>query len=74
VQDGGSFDIDYQVFAPGDRIITEGHKERQGEFVFTANDLGEYRFCFSNEMSTFADKTVDFEIAVRPKKASPLRT
>jgi hypothetical protein len=65
VQDGGSFDIDYQVFAPGERIITEGHKERQGEFVFTANDLGEYRFCFSNEMSTFADKTVDFEIAVR---------
>jgi len=45
VQDGGSFDIDYQVYAPGERIITEGHKERQGEFVFTANDLGEYRFC-----------------------------
>jgi hypothetical protein len=52
-------------------MITEGHKEKQGEFVFTANDLGEYRFCFSNEMSTFADKTVDFEIAV--SLAEPLR-
>jgi hypothetical protein len=42
----------------------QGEKERQGDFVFTANDIGEYRFCFNNEMSTFADKTVDFEIAV----------
>jgi hypothetical protein len=67
VQAGGSFDIDYQVFGPGERIITEGHKERGGEFVFTVNDVGEYRFCFSNEMSTFADKTVDFEIAVRQR-------
>jgi hypothetical protein len=32
--------------------------------VFTANDPGEYRFCFNNEMSTFAEKMVDFEIAV----------
>jgi len=43
----------------------KGEKERQGDFVFTANDVGEYRFCFNNEMSTFAEKTVDFEIAVR---------
>lgn len=43
-----------------------GEKERQGDFVFTANDIGEYRFCFNNEMSTFADKIVDFEVAVRP--------
>ena len=43
----------------------EGSKERQGDFVFTANEEGEYRFCFNNEMSTFADKLVDFEIAVR---------
>lgn len=42
----------------------DGSKERQGDFVFTANDVGEYRFCFNNEMSTFAEKMVDFEIAV----------
>ena len=40
-------------------------KERQGDHVFTAQTVGEYRFCFSNEMSTFAEKLVDFEIAVR---------
>ncbi len=50
----------------------DGSKERQGDFVFTANEPGEYRFCFNNEMSTFADKMVDFEIAVRPPLTHPL--
>ena len=39
-------------------------KERQGDYVFTANEVGEYSFCFSNDMSTFAEKVVDFEISV----------
>lgn len=33
--------------------------------MFTAQSIGEYKFCFNNEMSTFAEKMVDFEIAVR---------
>lgn len=65
VQSGGSFDIDYQVTNPQQREVLSGQKERQGDYVFTAKDTGEYKFCFSNEMSTFADKMVDFEIAVR---------
>lgn len=32
--------------------------------MFTAQHVGEYQFCFNNEMSTFAEKFVDFEIAV----------
>ncbi|KAH8908423.1 hypothetical protein BR93DRAFT_893643 [Coniochaeta sp. PMI_546] len=64
VQAGGSFDVDYEVTGPGGKVMLEGEKERQGDFVFTAQDIGEYKFCFNNEMSTFADKTVDFEIAV----------
>ena len=43
----------------------DGEKERQGDFVFTALETGEYKFCFNNQMSTFAEKFVDFEIAVR---------
>jgi hypothetical protein len=74
VQSGGSFDIDYSVVGPGsnggpEKVILDGTKERQGDFVFTANEVGEYRFCFNNEMSTFAEKLVDFEIAVRPPHA-----
>ncbi|KAF2651268.1 hypothetical protein K491DRAFT_719974 [Lophiostoma macrostomum CBS 122681] len=64
VQSGGSFDVDYSVVGPNEKVILDGTKERQGDFVFTANDPGEYRFCFNNEMSTFAEKIVDFEIAV----------
>jgi len=64
VQSGGSFDIDYSVTGPGGKIVMDGEKERQGDFVFTATETGEYKFCFNNEMSTFADKFVDFEIAV----------
>jgi len=52
------------VVGPNEKYILEGERERQGDFVFTANDVGEYRFCFDNEMSTFAEKMVDFEIAV----------
>ncbi|KAF2125289.1 supernatant protein factor, C-terminal domain-containing protein [Dothidotthia symphoricarpi CBS 119687] len=86
VQSGGSFDVDYSVVGPSahragssdsmpsERVILDGTKERQGDFVFTANEVGEYRFCFNNEMSTFAEKMVDFEIAVEneaPRAAIP---
>lgn len=49
---------------PNEKVILEGAKERQGDFVFTVNEIGDYSFCFSNDMSTFAEKMVDFEIAV----------
>ena len=64
VQSGGSFDIDYSVVGPGDKLILDGSKERQGDFVFTATNEGEYRFCFDNDMSTVTDKMVDFEVTV----------
>ncbi|MCJ1430446.1 hypothetical protein MMC29_008364, partial [Sticta canariensis] len=72
VQSGGSFDIDYSVVGPGDKIVMETQKERQGDFVFTAKETGEYRFCFDNDMSTFAEKMVDFEIAVENETRAQL--
>ncbi|GEQ72975.1 hypothetical protein JCM33374_g6664 [Metschnikowia sp. JCM 33374] len=62
VQQGGSFDVDYAVKDPMGNILVTESKARQGEFVITAKMAGEYEFCFSNEMSTFADKVIDFEI------------
>lgn len=64
VQQGGSFDINYDIVAPNGESIMSGEQERQGDFVFTANYFGEYAFCFSNDMSTFAEKLIDFEISV----------
>ncbi|ORZ26009.1 emp24/gp25L/p24 family/GOLD-domain-containing protein [Absidia repens] len=73
VQSGGSFDIDFLVTDPRDRIVLDGKGERQGDYVFTANHVGEYAFCFSNVMSTFAEKLLDFEVTmedeVRPNVA-----
>ena len=53
------------MVGPKDKVILDGSKERQGDFVFTAQEPGEYRCCFNNEFSTFAEKMVDFEFAVR---------
>jgi len=72
VQSGGSFDVDYSVVGPNEKTILDGTKERQGDFVFTANEVGEYRFCFNNEMSTFVEKMVDFEIAVENEARAQL--
>ncbi|KAJ9639966.1 hypothetical protein H2201_006864 [Coniosporium apollinis] len=72
VQSGGSFDVGFSVVGPNEKIIMDGTKERQGDFVFTANDVGEYRFCFDNEMSTFAEKMVDFEVAVENESRAQL--
>lgn len=73
VQSGGSFDVDYTVTGPNDKIIMENSKERQLDSVFTAKETGEYRFCFDNEMSTYAEKMVDFEIAVRSPFHLPMK-
>ncbi|RKO87814.1 putative endosomal cargo receptor [Blyttiomyces helicus] len=62
VQSGGSFDIDYDITGPKSEPILSGTKERQGDFVFSAPSPGEHTFCFSNVMSTFAEKLVDFDI------------
>lgn len=62
VQSGGSFDVDYKIKSPRGEIIVLEDKQRQGDFLFTADVVGEYEFCFSNGMSTYAEKVVDFEI------------
>ncbi|WVQ96027.1 hypothetical protein IAU59_003127 [Kwoniella sp. CBS 9459] len=63
VQSGGNFEIDYIVMDPDDRVILEGVAEKQGDYIFTANKIGEYSFCFENEAYT-ADKLLDFDIMV----------
>ncbi|KAI7906569.1 emp24/gp25L/p24 family/GOLD-domain-containing protein [Cokeromyces recurvatus] len=62
VQQGGSFDVDFDILAPNGDSVLKGEEEKQGDYVFTANYFGEYSFCFSNEKSTWAEKLIDFEI------------
>lgn len=73
VQLGGSFDVDYSVKDPLGNVLEHKTKERLGDMVITAKHIGEYEFCFSNEMSTFADKVIDFEIKFDGDTSSQFR-
>ncbi|KAI5963786.1 uncharacterized protein KGF55_002666 [Candida pseudojiufengensis] len=69
VQSGGSFDVDYVITDPNSNVIYQENKKRHGDFVFTAHPVGEYEFCFSNTMSTFSEKVVDFQIEVENEES-----
>ncbi|KAJ3382149.1 hypothetical protein HDU92_004911 [Lobulomyces angularis] len=62
VQTGGSFDVDFDIVGPRGNLIESGTKERQRDLVFAAREIGEHSFCFSNLMSTFAEKVIDFDV------------
>ncbi|KIM64491.1 hypothetical protein SCLCIDRAFT_1213315 [Scleroderma citrinum Foug A] len=64
VQAGGSFDIDFDLKDPNEKVLLDGQRERSGDYVLTANTVGEYAFCFENDMSTLTDKLIDFDIMV----------
>ncbi|KAF5333649.1 hypothetical protein D9611_002233 [Ephemerocybe angulata] len=75
VQSGGAFDIDWDIKDPNHKPLMEGNRERQGDYVFTANAVGEYSFCFENDMSTLTDKLIDFDIMVEsePRREPPAK-
>ncbi|ETW80138.1 hypothetical protein HETIRDRAFT_453109 [Heterobasidion irregulare TC 32-1] len=75
VQSGGSFDIDFEVKDPNEKVLLDGARERQGDYVLTANTVGEYAFCFENDMSTLTEKLVDFDIMVEsePRRDAPAK-
>lgn len=70
VQSGGKFDVDYTIKNPKGELLISDYKQSQGEFVFTADIVGEYEFCFSNGMSTFSEKVIDFEIKIEDDSAN----
>ena len=78
VQRGGDFDIGYRVISPNDKVIVEATSSSSEDLVFTANEYGEYTFCFVNShvsagekivrmrcvVNCSTDKQVDFDITV----------
>ncbi|KXN72169.1 hypothetical protein CONCODRAFT_77961 [Conidiobolus coronatus NRRL 28638] len=73
VHKGGDFDINYSVEAPNQNEVMSDAGQRQGDFVFSMNQIGDYKFCFTNTSGDV--KEVDFEIkskTAEPKK-SPLK-
>ena len=39
VQSGGTFEINYSVMDPDDKLLLEGAEEKQGDYIFTANKV-----------------------------------
>ena len=60
---------------PNEKVLLDGDRERQGDYVFTANTVGEYSFCFENDMSTLTEKLIDFDIMVEsePRREAPAK-
>lgn len=64
VLSGGSFDIDVTIKRPSGNLVEQLAKSSGDELIFTTTEVGEYELCFYNEMSTFADKKVEFDFDI----------
>jgi len=60
---GGRLDIDFRITGPSGRVLHEGQRERSNTYTFLAEEAGRHTFCFSNQMSVRAQKTVTFTVA-----------
>ena len=61
---GGQYDVDVYLEAPGQRMLYKERKKQYDTYTFTSDMKGIYKFCFSNEFSTFAHKLVYFDFMV----------
>ena len=61
---GGNYDVDMELLAPSGRIIYKDSKKQYDSHTWTTDMKGEYKFCFSNEFSTFTHKIVYFDLQI----------
>ena len=61
---GGQYDVDLELISPTQKILYKEAKKQYDSFTWTTEEKGEYRFCFSNEFSTFTHKVVYFDLIV----------
>ena len=67
--EGGFLDIDIKILAPDERVIYQGDSESSGKYTFAAHQVGVYKYCFSNKMSSMTPKVVMFSVDVgEPQK------
>jgi len=62
VGEGGHLDIDFWLTDPEGTILTKHNRYSTGSTSITAEKDGRFEYCFSNQMSTMADKEVSFNV------------
>lgn len=58
---GGNYDVDVTLYDGKDKAVYTVQKKQYDSHTSTAEEDGTYKFCFSNEFSTFTHKTVYFD-------------
>ena len=58
---GGHYDVDMELTAPSGKVLYKDVKKQYDSFTWTTDMKGVYKFCFSNEFSTFSHKVVYFD-------------
>ncbi|KAK2168922.1 hypothetical protein LSH36_13g12000 [Paralvinella palmiformis] len=61
---GGNYDVDMELTGPSGRNLYKDTKKQYDSVTWTTDENGEYRFCFSNEFSTFTHKIIYFDFQV----------
>ncbi|EIM88478.1 supernatant protein factor C-terminal domain-containing protein [Stereum hirsutum FP-91666 SS1] len=59
---GGHLDIDFWIADPDGHAMVKDIKKSTGEQSITAVKDGRHEYCFSNQMSSIADKIVSFNV------------
>jgi len=59
---GGHMDVDFWLTDPEGLALSKHVKQSTGTASITAKKDGKHEYCFSNQMSSIADKTVSFNV------------
>ncbi|KAF8592360.1 supernatant protein factor C-terminal domain-containing protein [Ramaria rubella] len=59
---GGNLDIDFWLADPNGLALGKHLKQSTGTVSITTDKDGRHEYCFSNQMSTIADKVVSFNV------------
>ncbi|TPX35994.1 hypothetical protein SmJEL517_g01856 [Synchytrium microbalum] len=62
VAEGGNLDIDFWIITEDNRLVFNANKEATATYGFNAERDGRFEYCFSNQMTSVADKLVSFTV------------
>lgn len=58
---GGNYDVDVEIYGPKEKQLYKDTRKQYDSYTWVAIPEGEYKFCFSNEFSSFTHKLIYFD-------------